>query len=245
MEVFVINLLHRTDKRDRMIQQSQEFGIPVRMFEAVNGNELAEAEVQRLVHDFPACALTKGVIGCALSHVNVYKKMLDENISLALVLEDDAVMKHELKDVLGAINQLDHNDEPMVYLLSSHYYEPQGEHLFGEYSLSKFIDGSQAHAYVLNLKAAESLHKNLLPVLWEADKWYYFQQLGYTQLRCVVPHVLDAAGEPAYSDLFGDRSMMVNARRMYLRKLKKLVPWREKIRKFMWKATKRPFVKKS
>ena len=55
-----------------------------------------------------------------------------------------------------------------------------GGALTEKYTLHRFIDGSAGYAYVWNLKAAQSLYKNLQPVVWEADKWYYFEQLGYT-----------------------------------------------------------------
>lgn len=246
LEVFVINLPQRTDKKEQMLKQSEEFDIPVKIIEAVNGAALTEEQIQELVRDYPACCLTKGVIGCALSHISVYKKMVDDHIPLALVLEDDAIMNQNLKPVLEALGELDRNEQAMVYLLSPHYYVSEGgKPLVGKYSLHGYIDGSAAHAYVINLKAAETLHKKLLPIVWEADKWYYFEQMGYVSMRCVVPHVTIAHGEPGYSDLFGERSIMVKKRRKYLGQLKQVVPWREKIKKFIWKATRRPTAKKS
>jgi len=245
LDVFVINLPHRTDKKEHMLRQSEALGIPLTIMEAVNGNQLSDRQIQENVHDYPACSLSKGVIGCALSHIKVYKKMVDEGIPLALVLEDDALMGSNLKKVLEAIHALDRNEEAMVYLLSSHYYKPYGTPLVGKYSLHRYMDGSQAHGYVLNLKAAQSLSKHLLPVLWEADKWYYFEQLGYVKVYCVVPYVMSAQGAPAYSDLFKDRALTTKARRRYLGKLKRVIPWHEKVRKFIWKATRRPFIHKS
>lgn len=246
LDVFVINLPQRTDKKESMLKQAQAFDIPLHMVEAVNGHALSDEQIQKLVKDYPACCLTKGVIGCALSHIKVYKKIVDEHIPLALVLEDDAILTHEVKPVLEALSRLDQNDCPMVYLLSPHHYVPKGgEPLIGQYALHRYIDGSAAHAYVINQKAAEVLHQKLLPIVWEADKWYYFEQMGYVSMRCVVPHVTIAQGEPAYSDLFGERSLMVRKRRKYLGRLKRVVPWHEKLKKLCWKVTRRPFVQKS
>ena len=128
LNVFVINLPHRTDKKECMLQQSKEFDIPLTFIEAVYGNALTDAQIKELAHDYPDCSLTKGVIGCALSHISVYKRMVDENIPLALVLEDDAIITENLKPVLEALSQRDSNEQPMTYLLSSHHYARGGSH---------------------------------------------------------------------------------------------------------------------
>lgn len=246
MRVFAINLAHRTDKKDSLLRQAEALHLPLEWIDAINGQALSVEDLRAQVQDYPRCALTKGVIGCALSHLKVYEKMVREEVSLALVLEDDVILTPELPGVLRALEAIDHNEEPRVYLLSSHHYRPKPVIPLDErYSLHAFIDGSAAHAYVLNLKAAQSLDAHLHPVVWEADKWYYFEQLGLVHVFCVVPHVLDANGAVAYSDLFQERSVLVKKRRHYLRRLKKVVPWSEKVKKFLWKATRRPFVHKS
>lgn len=246
MRIFVINLPHRADKRSEMLAQGEKYHLPLEIIDAVNGSELTEGDLKTKVHDYPACALTKGVVGCALSHLKIYKKMIDDNLPIALVLEDDAILHEGLAEVLEKIKSLDHNEKPQAYLLSSHYYaSPVLRQINEKYSLHVFIDGSQGHGYALNRKAAESLHENLLPIKWEADKWYYFQQMGLVSVNCVVPHIIGVNGVAEISDLYAERAAQNKKRRKYLNTLRNVVSTRQQIKKLLWKILKRPFSKKS
>jgi glycosyl transferase family 25 len=246
MRVFVINLPLRNDKKENMLRQGEKHGIPLEMIEAVNGKAFSEDQLRELAWDYPACCLTPGVIGCALSHLKIYKKMVDEGIGLALVLEDDAILQEALPRVLGELEAIDKNDEAKIYLLSSHYYKSgPARNIAGGYSIRKFVDGSQGHGYVLNLKAADALYANLRPVKWEADKWYYFGEMGLVSVYCVVPHVVGVDGGSEKSDLYAERALLNKKRRTYLRKLKGVVRMRRRLKKLAWKIFRRPFVEKS
>ncbi|MDR2674160.1 MAG: glycosyltransferase family 25 protein [Opitutaceae bacterium] len=246
MRIFVINLPHRTDKRDAMLAQAGRLGLALEIVGAVNGNALPPERLRELAHDYPACCLTPGVIGCALSHLKIYKKMIDEAVPLALVMEDDALPGPALAAVLADLEEIDKNESPKVWLLSSHYYKSRpAQKLRGGRAIHKFIDGSQGHGYVLNQKAAEALYKNLRPVKWEADKWYYFEQMGLVSVACVVPHVIAVDGGAEKSDLYADRILLNKKRRAYLRRLAAVVGVRRRLRKLFWKLFRRPFARKS
>jgi len=246
MRIFVINLPHRADKRAEILAQGGKYQLPLEIVEAVNGNALSDGELKTLAHDYPACAMTKGVVGCALSHLKIYKKICDENIPIALILEDDAILHEDLGEALRQLESLDRNERPSVYLLSSHYYKPRPvRRLNDKYAVHEFIDGSQGHGYVVNQKAAESLYKNLLPVKWEADKWYYFQQMKLASVYCVAPHIIKVNGGAALSDLYAERAPQNKKRREYLNTLRNVTSRRQQLRKLLWKIFKRPFVKKS
>jgi len=246
MRIFVINLPHRTDKRAEILAQGEKYHLPLEIIEAVNGNALSDDELKKIVFDYPDCCMTKGVIGCALSHLKIYKKVIDENIPIALILEDDAILHEDLEEALRQIESLDRNESPAVYLLSSHYYKPGPlRRLNGKYALHEFMDGSQGHGYVVNRKAAESLYENLQPIKWEADKWYYFQQMKLVSAYCVVPHIVGVNGVAEISDLYAERALQNKKRRKYLNKLRNVVSRRQQLKKLFWKIFKRPFAKKS
>jgi len=246
MRIFVINLPHRADKRAEILAQGEKYRLPLEIFEAVNGSAFTDDKLKNLVHDYPACAMTKGVIGCALSHLGIYKKIIDENIPIALILEDDAILREDLGEALRQLETIDGNERPSVYLFSSHYYKPRPlRRLDDKHALHEFMDGSQGHGYAVNRKVAESLYKNLLPVKWEADKWYYFQQMKLAAVYCVVPHIIGVNGGAALSDLYAERTPQNKQRRKYLNTLRNVTPKKQQLKKLLWKIFKRPFIKKS
>ena len=84
-------------------------GIPItyEFFPAVYGKEIKnidevydEKESLRILKR----KLNMGEIGCALSHRLIYKKMIDENISQALILEDDVSLLPDFYPVYRALS---------------------------------------------------------------------------------------------------------------------------------------------
>ncbi|MDR2982465.1 MAG: glycosyltransferase family 25 protein [Puniceicoccales bacterium] len=246
MRIFVVNLPHRTDKRAEILAQGEKYQLPLEIFEAVNGNTFSDDAFKTFVFDYPACCMTKGVIGCSLSHLKIYKKMCDENIDLALVLEDDALLLDGLPLVLAELEKIDKNETSKIYFLSSQYYKSaSGQEIAGGYSIREYIDGGSSHGYVVNRKAAASLHENLWPIKWEAGKWYYFQEMGLVSFSCIVPHVVAVDDSQLKSDLYAERAPTNKKRRIYLNSLKHVVPRRRRLAKILWKTFRRPFLKKS
>jgi glycosyl transferase, family 25 len=104
--VYVINLKRSIERRNQAIEQLDELGVQFKIIEAVDGAEFSEQEIHNK-KDFGfwkfglrSRFLFKGEIGCVLSHLKIYQKMIDEDIELACILEDDIEYKKEFKDFL-------------------------------------------------------------------------------------------------------------------------------------------------
>jgi GR25 family glycosyltransferase involved in LPS biosynthesis len=99
IKIYIINLKRRPEKREYMEKQLEKQGIPltaVEFIDAVDGNNLTEEQLNSMnirVHPwfdpYSKRAITKGEIGCALSHVLVWNK-IKESGNAGIVLEDDA-----------------------------------------------------------------------------------------------------------------------------------------------------------
>jgi len=94
---YCINLDGRKDRWEQVNSQFLKLGLKVERWPAVNsrdivweGLDMTERAKHFLPHritheDLPSL----GAIGCYLSHVSIWQHMIDENISLALIFEDD------------------------------------------------------------------------------------------------------------------------------------------------------------
>ncbi|XP_073509932.1 procollagen galactosyltransferase 1 [Phyllobates terribilis] len=96
-EVFLINLKRRQDRRDRMKRTLYELQIDFKLSDAVDGKSLNESQVAALgikmlpgykdpYHGRP---LTRGEMGCFLSHYNIWKEISERSLAVSAVLEDD------------------------------------------------------------------------------------------------------------------------------------------------------------
>uniref|UniRef100_A0A8C8DY93 procollagen galactosyltransferase n=1 Tax=Oryzias sinensis TaxID=183150 RepID=A0A8C8DY93_9TELE len=112
-EVFMINLVRRADRRERMLRSLYEQEISCKVVAAVDGKALNISDMELLgirmlpgykdpYHGRP---LTKGELGCFLSHYNIWKEIVDRGLETSLVLEDDLRFEVFFKRRLQALLQ--------------------------------------------------------------------------------------------------------------------------------------------
>jgi glycosyl transferase family 25 len=106
LAIYVINLPKNKDRLDHLIQlhnNSDIKEIPFTRIEAVNGKEIdVEPYVTSRVFSgimdidnnngerYHHSQITRGAVGCYLSHLKIYKEMKESSKPYALILEDDA-----------------------------------------------------------------------------------------------------------------------------------------------------------
>ncbi|XP_055963968.1 procollagen galactosyltransferase 2 [Sorex fumeus] len=104
-EIFMINLKRRKDRRDRMLRTLYEQEIAVKIVEAVDGKALNTSQLKALSIDmlpgyrdpYSSRPLTRGEIGCFLSHYSVWKEVLARALPRSLVIEDDVRFEHQFR----------------------------------------------------------------------------------------------------------------------------------------------------
>jgi len=101
--IHVINLKHRTDRKENMIQQFKDNNIEnYKFYDAIHGIDIKESlEIMRLFegNDFN---YKKGVIGCALSHITLWNQLLnDQHHDFYVILEDDVTIFSNFKEILN------------------------------------------------------------------------------------------------------------------------------------------------
>ena len=155
-----------------MRNQLSRLGLGFERIDAVLGANLSRMEINKAfckIRSF--CAMMRklrvGEIGCALSHLSVYRKMIDRQIQYALVLEDDVVLADNFIDIVEKAVGALIIDKPMVILLSA----LSTSDTFKCAGLQKVKKAWGADAYLITLPAAKSiLHANY-PIVIPADQW--------------------------------------------------------------------------
>ncbi|XP_053707709.1 procollagen galactosyltransferase 1 [Synchiropus splendidus] len=96
-EVFMINLERRTDRRERMLRALHDQEIDCKVVAAVDGKAMNISEVHAMgIHMLPGYSdpyhgrpLTKGELGCFLSHYKIWTEIVERGLETSLVIEDD------------------------------------------------------------------------------------------------------------------------------------------------------------
>ncbi|XP_059892784.1 procollagen galactosyltransferase 1 [Gadus macrocephalus] len=116
-EVFMINLKKRTDRRERMLRTLYEQEIASKVIEAVDGKAMNISEINAMgIHMLPGYSdpyhgrpLTKGELGCFLSHYKIWQEIVDRGLQTSLVIEDDLrfeiFFKRRLKNLMIEVDR--------------------------------------------------------------------------------------------------------------------------------------------
>jgi glycosyl transferase family 25 len=115
-DVLLINLRQSSDRLRFQEQQFARLGIPFERLDAVEASSIAEDVYADVV-----CAwqrpISRGELGCFLSHRVAWQRVVDSEHS-ALVVEDDVLLSDNLVTVLS---QLEFPDEPVAFSIETCY----------------------------------------------------------------------------------------------------------------------------
>lgn len=120
--IFIINLKRNGDKKQHMIKQLEKTNYSYTFFDAVDGELLNNNDIEynacsKYRDPYSSKSLTRGEIGCALSHYSVWKKIVDLEINRAIILEDDVEISDEFDTKINNIlNGLSNNPYDVLYL---------------------------------------------------------------------------------------------------------------------------------
>ena len=102
---FVISLPDCTDRRESIAIYLRNVGIEFEFVDAVDGrnglDNASENQIDRIAAREAGLLISDVEFACALSHASIYRKIVAEQISFALVLEDDAVPLPSLYEFLN------------------------------------------------------------------------------------------------------------------------------------------------
>lgn len=244
VKVFVINMERSTERRKYILDECKRHNLEPILFKAIDGNALSEQQLNEMTLDYEINGLTKGEIGCSLSHIGVYRKIVDENINLALILEDDVILNDNISDAINEISVFnDSTDKPFVYFLPKvkSYVENRKIKLPSITLYDTWDDGWDACGYIINYKAAKRLSNYLYPVRFQADEWRYFKYATNIKIYCVVPALVCRNHS---NSTMVEREQMLKIRTKYVHKQIFFSDIKAQLKKFVDRVLLRPFIKK-
>lgn len=221
MEIFLVNLEKDKEKREKILSQLKKLNLSAQIIPAVYGKELSEQELKEKVYDYPKCSLALGEIGCALSHLNIYNKMIAKDTPIAFILEDDAIISPQVPTILDYLEKTDNKNKANIYLLSYVTdYLPLTKQKTPIGNIYKAYRCYNTFAYVANQEAAKRIAKVQMPLKFEADMWEYFKLLLGVNIYCIMPDlVYDSDANKEFSSIEKERAALKKKRMHYRKKV--------------------------
>jgi hypothetical protein len=110
-KIYVLNLETREDRHDEMALIAAASGLDLTFVAGVNSKTLEEQSLPD-VYGTPYIILEPGHLACYRGHANIWRKMIEDDVETALIMEDDIdwdlnvrEITPRVKDALGRITQ--------------------------------------------------------------------------------------------------------------------------------------------
>ena len=211
-KVFIINLEHREDRRNKIIKELQRIGIiNYEFFKAIRPSEKM---IQQWNPDFlnPIPNWFKqtggdetkykiGSLGCMLSHLEIIKLSIKNKYENVLILEDDTEFQIgngiNFSQVLNMLhNQISKLDFGLLYLAGNHRGANIQKHTD---NLNRVIGTLTTGSYIINKSAMKYIVDNMIKYPREIDVFYSTNVQNKFPCYCLKPH-LTRQGD-GYSDI--------------------------------------------
>lgn len=190
--IYCVNLDHRPERWKFMREQFDELGMPVHRWSAVDGRKLDVehlAEVGIIAKEamprfyLPdeqklfGTDLTRGGIGCALSHMLIWKDIIQQcasgegdSRSTYLVIEDDCKFLDNFSETLLS-ERLRHvpDDWEIVYLGGQDLLHRQHQYQVAPGVRRLYKGFRETTAYVINEAGAKACLEVCVPMYWQVD----------------------------------------------------------------------------
>ena len=195
IHVFVISLEKAKERKAHITKMFKGFK-GYSLFKAVDGYNMSP-EDSSLEKGYITAPLKKGEVGCALSHLKLWKQLDSINdTDTFLILEDDFVPKYAMNDILQIIKQVNNYD----ILYTGHCFEQQGklvqtvEYKNKEFNIYESVTPLCTHSYVITKqglkKVLEYSDKN--KIKYNIDNFLnHMQKEKYIKSLSVIDPLID------------------------------------------------------
>lgn len=198
MKTYIINLKRSVERRKAIETAARSIGLDFTIVEAVDGKLLSDDEFEWYRNGREE--MMRSEAACMLSHNKVYAQMQEDNVPVALVLEDDVLFEEpQLVQLLDYIKSL---HQPQQVTLLTYYWCKPGQL---ELTTQSTVNGGReeyyfckphqvwgvgrAAAYILTKNCAKRIldyHQG--KALCNADSWVVYQNEGLIEdIRCIFP----------------------------------------------------------
>lgn len=172
--IYVINLDRSTDRLTNLQNNFKEYNIKFTRFSAIEGKNVSNDQLIKTTSFLCRNFLCNyGIVGCALSHINLWKKLvLDQKTDFYVVMEDDAVINDNFKKTINEIDNIKYDID--FDIISLHCIREYNCRQYGKTKI-KLSDGTVIGKTLFPLSTTSYIlsKKGAIKLLSLFDKIYY------------------------------------------------------------------------
>ena len=158
---------------------------------------------------------SRGELASTLNHLLAYKKFLDSENDLAIIMEDDAdFIVDEFIFIIDQLTKIIDKRGPQVYLLTPviSYLDNNSKELGEDYKVVKVIQSWDSSGYIINREAAKKMIQANSKSWFIADDWVRYKRHGKVDIYCVIPTIIKQNLDIFDSNLMASRNKAIKNR---------------------------------
>lgn len=202
MKTYALSLKRVSQRYNYINEHLKKLGVEYELIEGVDGMLLTDEQLNKECDMEAVNAkrewLSNGMLACAMSHYNIYQKIVNENIPCAFIVEDDASLPDNILELLDLIEpHLHKNEVLMLYYISFNtclLSTKDAVDIGNGYSLNFPLNPHQpicTGAYIVTQDAARTLVNFLKPFRVAPDSFgYMFDGGAFETFRLLYPQVV-------------------------------------------------------
>lgn len=192
---FICLLLESNKKRTEHVKNNLLKNIPsLEIFPAIEGksNQLEYYLGKRTINENLLNFCRRGQLACLLSHVEIWKKMVNENIEECVIIEDDSVVSEDFQSKFEKIYELLPTNTDFLYL----YVHPDCKKETEDVLFTKGYFTYGTVGYYITKNLAKDLiiffENHIYHTVDESLAWFldYYKKEYY----CVVDNLIETCG---------------------------------------------------
>lgn len=186
---YVISLDQAKEKYKRVEKDFSAIGIPVKRFSGVYAKAQPKEYIKSVIHPYVLYTIengrridpeicTLGAVGCYLSHIGLWKQLLNSGEEMMHVVEDDARILSTTEKMEMFVKSVP-SDWDVIYLgfMKTPLYSRRDILVSdGLYKINSWT--FQTHSYVINRRGAEKLLSKALPIVHHVDSYMSFMAIN-------------------------------------------------------------------
>ena len=230
---FVVNLATATKRRAAMQTLLEQHHIAPTWFDAVDGRIMSEEVIASHFNakkaEIAYGPMVRAEIGTTLSHLGIYRQMVENNTPCAVILEDDILLAEDFVELLQADGPQSlakaFKSEQAVMIQMTHVMRAyrQGAIALGARQIVRPHGGVWlTSGYFITLAAAQNLLREMYPVWMVADHWRCFEREGLLELYALTPNAVWESELSLVSDIAPDRRARRREKKTLFDRLKRI-----------------------
>lgn len=179
-KIFVINLEKDFHRLNNVYKQFKKNNIKkYEIFTGIYGNDLNDTDINSNTTIIGKYIASKNMIGCGMSHIKLWEKIVKNNIKTTLILEDDFILKDDFSNKINEIINYAPIEYDIIYLTSNIIHNKNLKLYDINDIFYKQIFIAQTLGYIITYNGAKKILNDINKISYHIDVDLCFKSLIY------------------------------------------------------------------